>query len=462
MYYCKASQDFRVPMLKVIFVISLLLYIFPDSVSAQKTIVYREKKKDRDSLIIHEGFVSLTAQRLKYKRENKIKAIIDLTEPVVIAQSEGNEPWGYFQFPCISKTKEGYLIVTWQMKADTHLEYGRESLRCYSPLISKDEGLTWEIIDKEYYSYHLGYNVQLHNGNILQVTNPISKDIRSYLSFPPSIAQIDNFTFYYLDSLPGDLKGVYFNLQTENGKTQYLHSDLEDPGLLRYAIDSLMPVVWWGNIKQLGETSLIAGVYPSYYLSKEGQILPGGVSFCRSDDLGHSWRRIGNILQLDGIIGHKYDPQRVNEGFSESAFEVLNDSSFICIMRTGSASPMYQSFSNDLGYSWSKPTPISPNGVKPSLLLLKNGVLVLASGRPGIQIRFSFDGTGHHWSDPIDMIPYMNNNGDYDLYATCGYPSIIGADDNSFYIVYSNFLNKNEAGEQVKEILFRRVIVNKD
>lgn len=54
-----------------------------------------------------------------------------------------------------------------------------------------------------------------------------------------------------------------------------------------------------------------------------------------------------------------------------------------------------------------KPEPFTPNGVKPCLMTLGNGVVVLSSGHPGVQVRFNLDGKGHSWIDPIDMIPFM-------------------------------------------------------
>ena len=47
---------------------------------------------------------------------------------------------------------------------------------------------------------------------------------------------------------------------------------------------------------------------------------------------------------------------------------------------------------------------IAPNGVLPRLLRLNNGMLVLSSGRPGVQLRFSVSGLGDDWSEPVDLL----------------------------------------------------------
>ena len=122
---------------------------------------------------------------------------------------------------------------------------------------------------------------------------------------------------------------------------------------------------------------------------------------------------------------------------------------------------MYRSFSYNYGKTWTKPKPFAPNGVLPWLKLLNNGVLVLFSGRPGVQIRFSIDGKGKKWTTPIEMLPYMNVDGTYTRDVSCGYTSILGVDDNTFYMVYSDFMTKNENGENRKAIMFRKIEVKK-
>lgn len=169
-------------------------------------------------------------------------------------------------------------------------------------------------------------------------------------------------------------------------------------------------------------------------------------------------------MNITGKIPFKYDgiaDVRGEKEYVEPTFEILADSSLICIMRTGNVSPMYKTFSRDLGKTWTVPEAFTPNGVMPRLLLLKNGVLVLVSGRPGIQIRFSLDGTGSVWTEPIEMIPFMNDDGTFQRDVSCGYASIIEASDDTFYIVYSNFTTKNSEGQTRKTIWFRKVTVNR-
>ena len=83
-------------------------------------------------------------------------------------------------------------------------------------------------------------------------------------------------------------------------------------------------------------------------------------------------------------------------------------------------------------------------------------MLVLASGRPGVQLRFSNDGKGETWSDPFEMLPWI----DYKDQVSCGYTSLLPSGPDRFLVVYSDFRYINEAGEVRKAIKVREVIVN--
>ena len=92
------------------------------------------------NLTIKEGYVSQKADTLRVLRDNTCTAIVILSDPIVLAKAEEEEPWGYFQFPRIYRTDDNILLVSYSMKEDSHMAYGDNS---YGLLISKDEGNTW-------------------------------------------------------------------------------------------------------------------------------------------------------------------------------------------------------------------------------------------------------------------------------------------------------------------------------
>ena len=423
-----------------------------------KRITYNEKSQIADSLRIHEGILSQHAMRIKYKINGKKKATITLSEPVMVAMAEQEERWGFFQFPYLSETPDGTLRVEWSMNEDTHMSYGKDPAKSYTPMISKDDGKTWEPQNKGYYfTFNKEYAALTKDGSMVSIISPPVRDVRNYSNFPKAVAKGERNTFYVHEDLPKELQGVYLNYWDSNFKYKKIHAKIIDSGLLRFSIDNFMPVSWWGEIKQLADGTLIAGVEPVNYLDDKGQITPSSVAFYKSEDLGNTWRRISRIpVYNDGILNVVGDGR-----FEEPSIEILKDSTLICVMRSGLYSPMYKIFSKDRGNTWTNPVPFTANGVKPHLTLLKNGILVLVSGRPGVQLRFCIEGDGKCWTQPIDMIPIVENNREVEKDVSCGYATLLEADDDSFYIVYSDFTTKNKDQQTRKSIWFRRVTIVK-
>lgn len=412
-------------------------------------------------ITIKEGYISQKKEVVKIYRNGKVAAEVKLGPPIMVAQADKEEKWGFFQFPGIGRTDDGTLVVGWQMNEDSHKAYGKG---VSGKRMSKDEGDTWEVLDKDVFVKGT-WCVPLKCGDMIQILTPSSKSVNDYSYFPNSICRDQSLKMdFYLESdLPEDLRGMYLNVRKKHdGSFVRIHGELDDPGLLRYSIDGMMPLMWWGEIKELVDGSLVAGIYRCYYEDSKGGVPKSGITFYKSEDVGHHWTAIGKIpYDIDEINdkARKYDSTR---GFSEASFVILKDSTFLCVMRTGYNTPMYKSFSYDGGQHWTPPIIIAPNGVKPKLLLLDNGILVLASGRPGLQLRFCVEGDGNVWSEPIEMLPFMDNDGSYDIWSSsCGYPAILQVDANTFYIAYSIFNTKNSTGERRKSIFFRKVSVIK-
>lgn len=417
----------------------------------KKSVIHVETKPN---LEIHEGYVSQKDEIVSVRQGRKTIAKVHLGEPVLVAMAEQEEGWGFFQFPNIGIADDGTIVVSWQMKEDSPVTYGKKSSRKYSPMMSKDGGKTWNPQDKKYSLKRYGNYIELTDGAVLQFTTPSSKKINSLIKKPKALNKSKKYTYFLAKDLPEELQGAYISYQ-KGGKSEMVHASVIDPGLVRYSYDDLISAMWKGNIKELSDHTLIAGVYPTCYIDSLGRVSAEGVSFYQSFDSGRSWKVRGKIPFEE----EKIDVLRGGNGFTEPTFQILADSTFLCVMRTGAASPMYEAFSSDFGQSWSTPKPFTPNGVKPCLMTLNNGVIVLTSGRPGVQVRFSFDGRGETWTEPIDMVSFMTTIGSYNRDVSCGYTSLIEASANSFYMVYSNFSTKNTEGKDRKSIWFRKIEV---
>jgi hypothetical protein len=81
--------------------------------------------------------------------------------------------------------------------------------------------------------------------------------------------------------------------------------------------------------------------------------------------------------------------------------------------------------------------------------------VALSSGRPGVQLRFCADGCGKTWTQPIELMPYTDENDA----VSCGYTSLLATGLDRFLIVYSDFKYKDAAGEIRKAIKVREVSV---
>lgn len=427
--------------------------------NAERTI-WDEQKQDKQMMNIQWGIPAFDATTVIYKRLGKSVLKIELMEPSAVAVADKPYHWGYFQFPNIYKSISGDTIVTsWNMSADAASAYGKGGS---GRRISIDNGKTWHSSDKSI----LGGGLVLSSGEMLSVHTPVALKMDE-LDLPAPISKVRegygrNFTLFRHDELPEVLRGIYINRWDKNGTFSRIHASLNDTNLVRYADGDLLPIVWWGDMYELPDGSIIAGIYPSFYENINGKVDPSCVSFYQSFDKGVSWHIKGKIPYIYDAHLDPNGNKRLALGWTEPAFTILTNGTYLCVIRTTDGygdSPMYISRSFDEGVSWSHPVPFTPAGVLPKLLELDNGILVLASGRPGMQLRFSYDGKGEEWTDPFELIPYVK--GENSAAATCGYPRIISNGPNSFLIAYSDFKYPIENGELRKAIIVREIKVTK-
>ncbi len=157
------------------------------------------------------------------------------------------------------------------------------------------------------------------------------------------------------------------------------------------------------------------------------------IAIIRSGDGGRSWRCVAHLHPDDGnhVYGHSDRP--LDEGFDETDIALLPNGDVLCIMRTGSYSPMFQARSSDGGHTWSRPELVGWQGVKPRLQVLPNGVLACAAGRgayghPQVtHVTLSLDGTGEHWEYPF---AFHTGPG-------CSYTSTMQR-DGKLHVIYSH------------------------
>lgn len=389
---------------------------------------------------------------------------VSFKDPVVVSVADKPEKWGFFQFATIGDKQDGSILAKWHMAADAVESYGTTS---YGTAVSADQGRTWAVQpDKEATGGFL-----LPNGDKIAIVTP--KPLQpGEISLPKSVgAGLDTYSrnpyvFYRYDDLPDNGKGVYLK-RLKKGETEWKEekAKLIDPNAIRYTFKGMFPVVWWGDIRIAPDGSVIAGIYPGFYIDNKGVADPkSGVLFYRSTDNGYTWKIQGRLPYEPDL---KLDPiGKERMGFTEPAFEILQNGTFICVSRTtdGKGSgPMYISSSKDVGKTWTKPKVFAPSGVLPKLLQLKNGVTVLASGRPGVQLRFSKDPNGLKWSDPYEMLKFTGDgqqeqNG-HTANISDGYTGLLPLSEDTFLLIYTDFAYKTAAGDIRKAVKVREITV---
>ena len=156
-----------------------------------------------------------------------------------------------------------------------------------------------------------------------------------------------------------------------------------------------------GKITQLANGDLMATMYGNFKGDTEYRTW-----IMRSTDLGKSWQYHATVA----CNPKDPDPSLPgsHSGFCEPSLALLPDGRFLCVMRiqgshwTGEYRPMYASWSDASGKTWTKPVPTNPHlmNIYPTLEVLDNGVVACQYGRPGFHVAFSKD-AGHTWQDRI-------------------------------------------------------------
>ena len=160
-----------------------------------------------------------------------------------------------------------------------------------------------------------------------------------------------------------------------------------------------------GKILELANGDLLTLMY-GYFKGDIGY----RVMIVKSTDKGKSWHYRATVASYDGDP----NPELPGEfpGYSENSLTLLPNGQLLVMMRTQGSHippdfrPMYASWSDDLGQTWTKPVPTKPHlmNIWPMLATLDNGVVACLYGRPGIHVAFSTD-NGHTWGNRISFLP---------------------------------------------------------
>jgi hypothetical protein len=350
-------------------------------------------------------------------------AQLELGEPrLVVAGPAEEKRWGRWQFPTLEEGPDGALFLFVHVEPDSAASYGKAR----KTFASRDRGKTWTETENPG-----AYGLKLRKGEWLRTDTVAATPVKD-LRLPAKVAERASygtpFQLYRMMELPESLQQIFFQ-RFRNGAWHGESQRLDDPEAMRYATGGLIPQIWWGDMKRLRDGRLVALTYPYYHLSQK---LPyTSVASYESRDEGRSWKKTGQILYEE--------PDKRRDGFTEPALEILPDGSLFAVLRTtdgNGVGPMYRSWSRDGGKTWTAPEAFTETGVLPRLLQLRNGVLVMSSGRPGVDLRSSRDG-GRSWTKAERLVPVPDES--KPQVDSCGYTSMVALGKDRFLIAYSWF-----------------------
>jgi hypothetical protein len=330
---------------------------------------------------------------------------VTLSEPVVVGRSRG-----YFWFANLWQLPGGDLLSTISPVADIHM-----SSIPYLVTWSRDGGLTWS----EPTVNNDGGQVllQLASGDALllpYILRPRPNGVGApYNRIPAGTREVEYVaTGVTITGLPGRDKPYV-------------------PGL------DIASFSFNGQTLQLSDGSYLATIYGQLDEPPGSRILT-----VKSTD-GVHWA-------VDALIADKSCGLPGKEGPGESAVVRLKDGRLLCVFRVGSTFPFGQCWSSDEGKTWTPAVAMDgPFSVQPSLAVMRDGILALTGGRPGIYLWLDPAGMGQRWQQidllahhnlccPNEPIPYSE---DLKQQRTSAYTEVVAVDDEHLLIIYDRIPN---------------------
>ena len=90
--------------------------------------------------------------------------------------------------------------------------------------------------------------------------------------------------------------------------------------------------------------------------------------------------------------------------------------------------------------------------VTPFLLVLKNGILVLSYGRPGVKVAFSKDGTAKAWTDTLNIVPPQSVFGMND--ESSDWTEMVAISNDTFLLTYNIYEHRERPGDLPHNTVF--------
>lgn len=332
-----------------------------------------------------------------------------VAKPRAVAETTVGRCW----YPDILKFSTGELMINHSVNPDSN----ENQTNAQAVYLSRDQGATWDF----------AYDVNgFHNGG---------GEVR--LSLPD-----------------GRIVGVSTYLRAKpsgQGRRFVAHYWTYDRGGRRYAVEPWAAVVdglprdvehwekpsrtWWSRINWFSDIAVLDdGRFVTTLSMRYRGDARETTEALVSEDEGYHWRYLSTIAGPDAVAD-------ATEGFDEPCLIVLEGGDLMCVSRVGSGKTqlLARAYSADGGKTWSALDRLPAYSVAPQVVRLRNGTLVLSTGRPGLFLWFSPDARGRDWQS-LDVMAYHNAEVEKPFAMnekqTTAYTALTEVGDNRVLLVY--------------------------
>jgi len=349
--------------------------------------------------------------------------------------------WGPWQFPrAYAAGKRIYL--QFHIASDSALSYGKPK----AWFCSDDLWETWEECEP--------CGLMLQNGDCIRPYQPSALP-EDELELPESLGTFFGYgikrEYYDYNKIDPKHRKWYIERTRPGEKMRVEEVSVDVPGYTLNTSEGVFPLPYFHQFK-LGPDNTIWTFLYKHYL-EDGKISPYSASwFHKSTDNG---RTFSFVSMIPYTFETDKDPGAEKRyGYGEPDMCFIDRQNAFSLHRTTDGTgigPMYIAWTEDGGYTWSKPEYFDDRGVWPQTVRLNNGVVIAGYGRPGLFIRPYFDGEWHDRTAIVEPMDYQTD--------TCSYCAIVPAGDDSALIFYSDFNYPDETGTPRKSIMVRKIRV---
>ena len=433
-----------------------------------------------------------------------MKVIIQMSEPVPVYIAPVNEAtakWGVYCIPRMWRIPTGELVIRAGGEEDNCLA-GEQQLAPNLYFVSRDNGKSWRSVEKgaQFFDYNalLGIDspyIQLRDGRWIAIREkdgrkPIEglEPLKTF-KLPNGEAIVHSYRY---GDIPEESKGIQLLRYRDGclepevleaelgfGEREVLVNALAWAGgedyvpVPQYLRPYIFKSPYLSCLKELADGTLVAVACGQHPEVTDGYC--GAVYLMASRDGGRTWEKRGVIARSLGEMpnGYSGDGQEVTLTLAENG-------DLLCAMRMDLSVNLHYdrpfcdtmlAISHDSGYTWEKPVSAADSSVTPHVEALKDGIVFLAYGRPGVHFKVSCD-NGKTWSGSYPIIGKTLEQeraaGRSDLdskYAdTCSYSNLFveKISEDSVLVLYTDLKYDPGDGQHHKAGLVRKITVTKE